>query len=226
MSCIRPEWITTQHKIFAATSETTACHHLALIFESKPPAVSTQIHSCASQKAGFKHILSWVHGYELEMRLKMMHRSWSRYRFGSHFNNLKTWILCNAWLNKAKEEKKRQGPRERNVHQTRLVLRSLMIGIGMCQNVPMFVTDDFEDLMLFVDQVTEISSLAGVTGDEKKKRRFTSYLPTLKKDSWQTLASYSEGTFEEFLEEIYKSYPEIKAYKTGSVEAWIKVCRR
>jgi hypothetical protein len=88
-------------------------------------------------------------------------------------------------------------------------------------NAPKFTTDDHEDLMTFVDYVNQIMEHTGVTDDAERKLHFTSYLPTKRKATWRALPTYKNGTYEEFLKEIYLSYPEIKSesgYHRSSAE--------
>ncbi|KAJ7939083.1 hypothetical protein B0H13DRAFT_1544390, partial [Mycena leptocephala] len=93
-------------------------------------------------------------------------------------------------------------------------------------NAPKFTTDDHEDLMTFVDHVEQILNLAGITDDAEKKLHLTNYLPNKKKISWHALPTYNQGTYEEFLKEVYKSYPEINSEKAGTVENLRRLCKR
>lgn len=93
-------------------------------------------------------------------------------------------------------------------------------------NSPKFTSDNYEDLMTFVDHVGQILKLAGIEDDAQKKEHFTSYLPTRKKDSWRSLPSYTEGSYEDFLKEVYLSYPEIKSEKAGTIENLKRLCAR
>ncbi|KAJ7151290.1 hypothetical protein C8R43DRAFT_951107 [Mycena crocata] len=92
------------------------------------------------------------------------------------------------------------------------------------KNVPKFTTDNHEELLLFVDQVVEILSLANMTEDAVKKEYFTSLLPIRRKNLWRTLPRYISGSFEDFLSEIYKGYPEIKSGHSGSLIRLKKIC--
>jgi hypothetical protein len=93
------------------------------------------------------------------------------------------------------------------------------------RNAPSFDTEDAEDLMKFVDHVNQILDLAGVTDDAEKKRRITDYLSIKKKEIWRNLTSYTVGTYDKFLDEVYKIYPEVKSTKIGSLEALVKLCK-
>ncbi|KAJ7882096.1 hypothetical protein B0H13DRAFT_2344811 [Mycena leptocephala] len=92
-------------------------------------------------------------------------------------------------------------------------------------NAPKFTSDDHEDLMTFVDHVNQILDLAGVTDDAQRKMYLTNYLPNKKKVSWRALPKYSTGTYDEFLKEVYKGYPEINSERAGTVELLNKLCR-
>ena len=93
-------------------------------------------------------------------------------------------------------------------------------------NAPKFTTDDAEDLKDFIDQVDEILSLAKITADDDKKKLLTSYLPNKKKTMWRDLDSFSKGTYEDFLKEIYKSYPELKQETEGTLRELEKLCAK
>lgn len=93
------------------------------------------------------------------------------------------------------------------------------------KNAPSFDTDDYEDLLKFVDSVEQIIALANITDDAEKKKLLTNYLPIKKKEYWRGLKTYTTGTFEEFLTEVYKSYPEVKSSKVGSIDNLVKICR-
>jgi len=93
-------------------------------------------------------------------------------------------------------------------------------------NAPKFTTDDAEDLRDFVDQVGEIQSLARITDDQQKKELLTSYLPSKKKTMWRDLDSYAKGTYEDFLKEIYQSYPELKQEVEGTLKELEKLCAK
>jgi hypothetical protein len=90
---------------------------------------------------------------------------------------------------------------------------------------PEFTTDDPDELLEFVEQVRQIIRLAGITDEKEKKDQFLSYLDWKRKKAWKVLATYSAGTFEEFLKEIYKSYPEIDDQEVGTLEALYKLCK-
>lgn len=93
-------------------------------------------------------------------------------------------------------------------------------------NAPKFTTDNAEDLRDFVDQVGEILSLARITNDQEKKELLTSYLPSRKKTMWRDLDSYAQGTYEDFLREIYQSYPELKQEIEGTLKELERLCAK
>ena len=93
-------------------------------------------------------------------------------------------------------------------------------------NAPKFTTDDAEDLRDFIDQVDEISSLAKITNDQEKKKLLTSYLPSKKKTMWRDLGTYSQGTYADFLKEVYKCYPEIKQETEGTLKELERLCAK
>jgi hypothetical protein len=103
---------------------------------------------------------------------------------------------------------------------------SFKIPYAWDNNAPKFTTDDHEDLMTFVDHVNQIMEHAGVTDDAERKLHFTSYLPTKRKATWRALPTYQNGTYEEFLKEIYLSYPEIKSERAGTIDLLQKLCKR
>lgn len=94
------------------------------------------------------------------------------------------------------------------------------------KNSPSFETDDHEELIEFVDQVKQIISLAGITDEQKKKEQLVAYLDFRKRKAWQGLDSFTNGTFEDFLKEIYKSYPEITDEEVGTINALIRICKK
>lgn len=93
-------------------------------------------------------------------------------------------------------------------------------------NAPKFTTDDAEDLKDFVDQVDEIISLAKISTDEEKKRLLTSYLPNKKKTMWRDLDSYDAGSYDDFLKEIFRSYPELRLETEGTLRELERLCAK
>lgn len=93
------------------------------------------------------------------------------------------------------------------------------------KNKPTFDTEDADDLIAFVDQVKQILDLANVTSDAERKKRLTEYLPRKKQDVWRELDTYTNGTFDDFLEDVYKIYPEVSSTKIGSMDALVKLCK-
>jgi hypothetical protein len=93
-------------------------------------------------------------------------------------------------------------------------------------NAPKFTTDNAEDLKDFIDQVNEILSLAKITDDDERKELLTSYLPNKKRTMWRDLDSYTTGTYEDFLKEIYKCYPELKQEIEGTLKELEKLCAK
>jgi hypothetical protein len=67
---------------------------------------------------------------------------------------------------------------------------------------------------------------ADVTDDAERKLHFTSYLPTKQMATWRALPTYKNGTYEEFLKEIYLSYPDIKSERAGTIDLLQKLCKR
>ncbi|KAJ7107359.1 hypothetical protein C8R44DRAFT_539808, partial [Mycena epipterygia] len=94
------------------------------------------------------------------------------------------------------------------------------------RNKPTFDSDDHEDLLTFVDQLDQIISLGKITDDAEKKKCFTEYLPWAKKRAWRNIEAYTNGTYEEFLEEVFKSYPEVRTSEEGSMENLSKICKK
>ncbi|KAJ7617712.1 hypothetical protein B0H17DRAFT_1152419 [Mycena rosella] len=62
--------------------------------------------------------------------------------------------------------------------------------------------------------------------EAQKKEKFTDFLPYMKKKYWRSLAIYGTGTYDEFLEDVFKSYPEVKMEEIGSVESLKTICKR
>ncbi|KAJ7664233.1 hypothetical protein B0H17DRAFT_1143716, partial [Mycena rosella] len=87
------------------------------------------------------------------------------------------------------------------------------------RNRPTFDSDDHEELLTYVDQVEQILDKAGITDEAEKKHVFTEYLPYKKK-------KFLAGTFDEFVKEVFQSYPEVKSEETGSVEALNNICKK
>ncbi|KAJ7068916.1 hypothetical protein B0H15DRAFT_807386 [Mycena belliarum] len=92
------------------------------------------------------------------------------------------------------------------------------------ENVPKFITDNYEDLLSFVEHVEEILRLGNVTDNAKKKEYFTSLLPYNRRRQWRTLDLYKSGSFNEFLNEIYKDYPEVQLERSGALERLNEIC--
>jgi hypothetical protein len=94
-------------------------------------------------------------------------------------------------------------------------------------NAPKFETESADDLMKFVDHANQIFALAGITTDVDRKKRLTDYLSVSKKELWRAMKSYTDGsTYDKFVEDIYKIYPEVKSTKVGSLEALDRLCRQ
>jgi hypothetical protein len=93
-------------------------------------------------------------------------------------------------------------------------------------NAPKFTTEDANDLKDFIDQVNEIISLAKIVDDDDRKKLLTSYLPNKKRTMWQDLDSFTTGTYEDFLKEIYNSYPELKQETEGTLKELEQLCAK
>ncbi|KAF8214603.1 hypothetical protein K438DRAFT_1520413, partial [Mycena galopus ATCC 62051] len=94
------------------------------------------------------------------------------------------------------------------------------------RNAPSFESEEADDLMTFVDHVDQILELAGITDDAERKKRLVSYLSVKKNDIWKGLPSYEDGTYEKFLSDVYKIYPEVKSTRVGSIDALNKLCKK
>lgn len=106
-------------------------------------------------------------------------------------------------------------------------LASFKIPYAWDNNAPKFVTEDYEDLMTFIDHVNQILSLAGLTDDQAMKEHLTSYLPARKKANWRALTSYDvPHSYADFLKEVYKGYPEIGSERTGTLDYLSKWCKK
>jgi hypothetical protein len=90
---------------------------------------------------------------------------------------------------------------------------------------PNFLTDNYEDLLDYVEEIAELIRLLDVEDDQEKKRLFVKYLPYRKKQNWMALDEFTDGTYEEFKAAVAKSYPEILTDFEGSLEALNKVCK-
>jgi len=93
-------------------------------------------------------------------------------------------------------------------------------------NSPRFTSEDPDDLADFVDQVGEIISLAGIETDAEKKKLLTGYLPLRKRKLWRDHDNYANLSYDDFLKEVYKRYPELKEDEVGTVDDLEKLCRR
>jgi hypothetical protein len=94
-------------------------------------------------------------------------------------------------------------------------------------NKPKFNGEDPEDLVKFLSQVGEIIEQAKFTTDVQKKQTLLRYLDSVStKDEWKSLASWTSGTYEEFIDEIQLMYPEIQDISSGSIERLKAVCAR
>jgi hypothetical protein len=93
-------------------------------------------------------------------------------------------------------------------------------------NAPKCTTEDPDELLDFIDQVGEIIELAEIKADADKKKLLTGYLPVKKKNMWRDMDKYANGSYDDFLKELYKSYPEIKQEKAGTLGDLERLCRR
>ena len=93
-------------------------------------------------------------------------------------------------------------------------------------NGPKFTTEDPDDLLDFIDQVGEIIELADIKDDGEKKKLLTSYLPVKKRTLWRNMENYATLSYDEFLKQVYKSYPELKGETVGTIEDLDKLCRK
>ena len=91
-------------------------------------------------------------------------------------------------------------------------------------NGPKFTTEDPDDLLDFIDQVGEIIELADIKDDGEKKKLLTSYLPVKKRTLWRNMENYATLSYDEFLKQVYKSYPELKEETVGTIEDLDKLC--
>jgi len=92
-------------------------------------------------------------------------------------------------------------------------------------NAPKCTSEDPDELLDFIDQVGEIIELAEIQTDAEKKKLLTGYLPVKKKNIWRDMDSYANGSYTDFIKELYKSYPEIKQEKEGTLEDLERLCR-
>jgi hypothetical protein len=92
-------------------------------------------------------------------------------------------------------------------------------------NVPKFTTEDKEDLQDFIEQVSDIITLAQVTDEDEMKRLLTSYLPAKKREIWRALPEYAAGvTYDDFKKAVFKAYPEVKEDLDGTLDELEKLC--
>jgi hypothetical protein len=92
-------------------------------------------------------------------------------------------------------------------------------------NAPKFISENPNELLDFIDQVGEIIELSETKVDAEKKKLLTGYLPVRKKNMWRDMDSYANDSYEDFLKEVYKSYPEIKQEKEGTLGDLERLCR-
>ncbi|KAJ7710344.1 hypothetical protein B0H17DRAFT_1223358 [Mycena rosella] len=84
------------------------------------------------------------------------------------------------------------------------------------RNKPTFDSDDHEELLTFVDHISQTFTKPNITDETQKK----------KKKYWCSLAIYGTGTYDKFLEEVFKSCPGVKMEEIGSVESLKTICKR
>jgi hypothetical protein len=119
-----------------------------------------------------------------------------------------------------------QTPVQTSMAATNAKVASFKVPRSWESNAPKFTTEDPDDLLDFVDQVGEIIELADLKTDEEKKKLLTSYLPVRKRTLWRDLDNYANLTYDEFLKEVYKRYPEVKEEQEGTMEDLEKLCRK
>jgi hypothetical protein len=90
---------------------------------------------------------------------------------------------------------------------------------------PTFKTDDYEDLLDYMQDIAELIRLLHEDDEQEKKRLFVKYLPHRKKQNWTALEEFDTGSYQDFLNALSKSYPEILTENEGSVEAMNKLCK-
>lgn len=92
-------------------------------------------------------------------------------------------------------------------------------------NAPKFTTESADDLLDFIDQVGEIIALADIKDDTEKKQLLTSYLPVRRRTLWRNMDDYANLSYEDFLKEVYKNYPELKQEREGTIADLEKLCK-
>jgi hypothetical protein len=90
---------------------------------------------------------------------------------------------------------------------------------------PTFKTDDYEDLLDYMQDIAELIRLLHEDDEQEKKRLFVKYLPHRKKQNWTALEEFDAGSYQDFLNALSKSYPEILTENESSVEAMNKLCK-
>jgi hypothetical protein len=93
---------------------------------------------------------------------------------------------------------------------------------------PKFDDDDVDALIDYIDQVETIIEKSGITDGQQKKLKLTEFLPKRKRTIWRTFPSYADRakTYEDFVEEIYKDYPEVRTERTGTLYELETLCKK
>ncbi|KAJ7625982.1 hypothetical protein FB45DRAFT_702602, partial [Roridomyces roridus] len=92
-------------------------------------------------------------------------------------------------------------------------------------NAPHFNSDKPEQLQQFLDHMEMLMTIAG-TAVDKKKEKLVSYADYTAKREWQSLPSFTAGSFKDFIMDILGHYPSIRDLESGSISNLNKLLDR
>ncbi|KAJ3472623.1 hypothetical protein NLI96_g13303 [Meripilus lineatus] len=81
------------------------------------------------------------------------------------------------------------------------------------KNAPKFDPEEPRTLNRYFQDLEELFTNCGITGEAEKKKYATTYLPVSEEDSWTLLEEYKEATktFEDFKKKVIDLYPSCSA---------------
>jgi hypothetical protein len=87
------------------------------------------------------------------------------------------------------------------------------------KNAPVFDPEKPEELGRFFERMEDWFLDEDIEEDVDKKRRIVRYLDADSESQWKALATFADGTFENFKTEVMASYPKAEEVMKGSVSA-------
>ena len=92
------------------------------------------------------------------------------------------------------------------------------------KDAPRFKSSQPEELRRFIRRMEDIWTDAGVAKDEEKKLMIGKYADRDSEEEWCAFDSFTDGTWEEFKEELIANYPEAAAAERGTPARIRQIC--